>query len=135
MSPDVRIGQLSPMIRMRLSMMTWGRFVSAQLGSGSWNSSPDRPHLRIPGGTLALNPTHISQISQILSLLMPPFPVLPWFLCAKYGENGSLRNAALSAFEEGAPFMGTALAEYRQCIGPRLSAFSPTCFNVSCGQA
>ena len=33
-----------------------------------------------------------------------------------------LRNAALSAFEEGAPFMGTALAEYKQCIGPRLSA-------------
>ena len=31
--------------------------------------------------------------------------------------SGSLRNAALSAFEEGAPFMGTALAEYRQCIG------------------
>ena len=28
-----------------------------------------------------------------------------------------LRNAALSAFEERAPFMGTALAEYRQCIG------------------
>ena len=28
-----------------------------------------------------------------------------------------LRNAALSAFEEGAPFMGTALAEYEQCIG------------------
>jgi hypothetical protein len=28
-----------------------------------------------------------------------------------------LRNAALSAFEEGAPFMGTALAEYKQCIG------------------
>ena len=28
-----------------------------------------------------------------------------------------LRNAALSAFEEGAPFMGTALAAYRQCIG------------------
>ena len=27
-----------------------------------------------------------------------------------------LRNAALSAFEEGAPFMGTALAEYKQCI-------------------
>ena len=24
--------------------------------------------------------------------------------------------------KEGAPFMGTALAEYRQCIGPRLSA-------------
>ena len=40
--------------------------------------------------------------------------------------SGSLRNAALSAFEEGAPFMGTALAEYRQCIGPRLSAFSPS---------
>ena len=37
-----------------------------------------------------------------------------------------LRNAALSAFEEGAPFMGTALAEYKQCIGPRLSAFSPS---------
>ena len=36
-----------------------------------------------------------------------------------------LRNAASSAFEEGAPFMGTALAAYRQCIGPRLSAFSP----------
>ena len=33
-----------------------------------------------------------------------------------------LRNAALSAFEEGAPFMGTALAEYKQYIGPRLSA-------------
>ncbi len=33
-----------------------------------------------------------------------------------------LRNAALSAFEEGAPFMGTALAAYKQCIGPRLSA-------------
>ena len=31
--------------------------------------------------------------------------------------SGSLRNAALSAFEEGAPFMGTALAENRQCIG------------------
>ncbi len=29
----------------------------------------------------------------------------------------SLRNATLSAFEEGAPFMGTALAEYEQCIG------------------
>ena len=28
-----------------------------------------------------------------------------------------LRNAALPAFEEGAPFMGTALAAYRQCIG------------------
>ena len=28
-----------------------------------------------------------------------------------------LRNAALSAFEEGAPFMGTALAAHRQCIG------------------
>ena len=28
-----------------------------------------------------------------------------------------LRNAALSAFEEGAPFMGPALAEYRQWIG------------------
>ena len=28
-----------------------------------------------------------------------------------------LRNAALSAFEEGAPFMGTALAAYKQCIG------------------
>ena len=28
--------------------------------------------------------------------------------------SGSLRNAALSAFEEGAPFMGTALAEYKQ---------------------
>ena len=27
-----------------------------------------------------------------------------------------LRNAALSAFEEGAPFMGTALAAYKQCI-------------------
>ena len=27
-----------------------------------------------------------------------------------------LRNAALSAFEEGAPSMGTALAEYRQSI-------------------
>ena len=32
----------------------------------------------------------------------------------KEGENGSLRNAALSAFEEGAPFMGTALAAYKQ---------------------
>ena len=28
-----------------------------------------------------------------------------------------LRNAALSAFEEGAPFLGTALAAYKQCIG------------------
>ena len=28
-----------------------------------------------------------------------------------------LRNAALSAFEEGAPFMGTALAAHKQCIG------------------
>ena len=28
-----------------------------------------------------------------------------------------LRNAALPAFEEGAPFLGTALAAYRQCIG------------------
>ena len=28
-----------------------------------------------------------------------------------------LRNAALSAFEEGAPSMGTALAAYKQCIG------------------
>ena len=28
-----------------------------------------------------------------------------------------LRNAALSTFEEGAPFMGTALAAHKQCIG------------------
>ena len=27
-----------------------------------------------------------------------------------------LRNAALSAFEEGAPFMGTALAAHKQCL-------------------
>ena len=33
----------------------------------------------------------------------------------KEGENGSLRNAAMSAFEEGAPFMGAALAEHKQC--------------------
>ncbi len=33
-----------------------------------------------------------------------------------------LRNAALSAFEEGAPFMGTALAEYRQCIDASAAA-------------
>ncbi len=39
-----------------------------------------------------------------------------------------LRNAALSAFEEGAPFMGTALAEYKQCIGPRLSAIFTSLF-------
>ncbi len=44
--------------------------------------------------------------------------------------SADLRNAAMSAFEEGAPFMGTALAEYRQWIEPRLSAFSPSCFNV-----
>ena len=37
----------------------------------------------------------------------------------------SLQNAALSEFEEGAPFMRTALAVHRQCIEPRLSAFSP----------
>ncbi len=33
----------------------------------------------------------------------------------KEGENGSLRNAAMSAFEEGAPFMGAALAAHKQC--------------------
>ena len=36
-----------------------------------------------------------------------------------------LRNAALSAFEEGAPFMGTALAAYRQCIGAEVVCISP----------
>ena len=35
--------------------------------------------------------------------------------------SGSLRNAASSAFEEGAPFLGTALAEYKQCIEPAVS--------------
>ena len=33
-----------------------------------------------------------------------------------------LRNAALSAFEEGAPFMGTALAAYKQCIDASAAA-------------
>ena len=38
--------------------------------------------------------------------------------CCHWGStfSGSLRNAALPAFEEGAPFMGTALAAYKQCI-------------------
>ena len=30
--------------------------------------------------------------------------------------SADLRNAASSAFEEGAPFMGTALAEHKQCL-------------------
>ena len=60
--------------------------------------------------------SHITRV-WIAFLAKYPLPFGKQIWDIKEGENGSLRNAALSAFEEGAPFMGTALAAYRQCIG------------------
>ena len=56
------------------------------------------------------------------SFLAKPFSCLQDKTLKQVGENGNLRNAAMSAFEEGAPFMGTALAEYRQCIDASAAA-------------
>ena len=47
------------------------------------------------------------------------------------GENGSLRNAAMSAFEEGAPFMGTALAAHKQPQWPGCFCKKMCCPNGS----
>ena len=47
------------------------------------------------------------------------------------GENGSLRNAAMSAFEEGTPFMGTALAAHKQPQWPGCFCKKMCCPNGS----